>query len=103
MTKPTYELHLVYVNGTERVLTLDTPHRLVPDTMKPHALTYEDDGKMHNIPFSSILDFWFSAKDYNQCDKQTVEGTVLRLPTRGCQCEACKAAVEKIKGVANSL
>lgn len=67
----TYTLNLKFVNGETKTIALNNPHRLSPDNLRPHAMTYMDDaGNMHNIPFSSLLDFWFSIQEYNECEKQ---------------------------------
>ena len=66
----TYKLFLRLVSlPTPVEVTLDSPHKLVPDNIRPSALVYTDPitGDTHNIPFSSIVDFWFNPSEYNAC------------------------------------
>jgi len=97
-----YKLHIRFVNGNEEVLELTNPHRLIPDNVRPHALVYTDvENFVHNIPFSSILDFWFKIEEFNACERSQETG-VIKLPTPNCDCESCKATIEKIKTISNS-
>ena len=63
-----YMLSLRFTSGQKQDIMLEKPHQLTPDTLRPHALVYEDDaGMVHNIPFSSLDEFYFDPKMYNQC------------------------------------
>ena len=93
MTKSQYTLFIRFVTGETSEILLHTPHKLVPDQVKPLALVYNDgEGYLHNIPFSSILDFWFNVEDYNDCES----GATNQQPTPGCNCAQCKKLKEKL-------
>jgi len=70
-----YILHLAFVSGRQQDIELTNVHRLVPDPARPHALVYYLDRMAHNIPFSSLEDFWFDPDAYNSVEKQTVPKT----------------------------
>ena len=75
MVKANYTLNIKYVDGSKEEISLTSPHQLVPDNKAPHVLVYSDkDGCMHNVPFSSIVDFWFMPEDYNDCEKEAKSG-----------------------------
>lgn len=68
-----YVLTIKFVGGEQKEFTLTEPHKLSPDNMRPVALTYKDaNDLLHNIPFSSMLDFWFSVEDYKKCEAAQV-------------------------------
>ena len=93
-----YTLNISFVSGNTVELTLDKPHRLVPDPTRPHALVYTDSDNMtHNIPFTSIEDFWFNPELYNQCEEASGTLNTIRLPTPGCECASCKKTKEILK------
>lgn len=63
-----YVLTIVLINGQQREIFLKTPHELVPAANDPKAISWKDrDGLIHNIPWTSILEFYFSPEDYNDC------------------------------------
>lgn len=101
-----YDLMIRFVNGREKTVSLNTPHQLVPDNVRPSALVYThpETKDIHNIPFSSIEEFSFSPDAYNACAKATppMSGTI-NMPTQGCECESCKANAIRIKELAKTL
>ena len=96
-----YSLYLKFISGEEKEVILENPHKLIPDQNRPHALTYVADGFLHNIPFSSLADFWFDPAKYNECAK--MKATQVQLPTPDCDCSSCQAAKNKIKTIAKTL
>ena len=97
----TYSLFLVYLDGEEKKVVLSKPHTLA--TTPTAALVYEDaEGNVHNIPLSSLKDFYFNPRNYNLCEAD-IPTTNLLLPTPGCDCSDCQRKVEKIKLVAGKL
>lgn len=85
MANKTYTLCIKFVNGDSLEVVLDKSHKLVPNNVQPHALVYTHGDYLHNIPFSSIVDFWFNPVDYNE-----VEKIEKNAPTLNCQCAVCK-------------
>jgi len=96
-----YSLYLKFIDGREKEVILENPHKLIPDTIRPHALTYTLNGYNHNIPFSSLADFWFDPAKYNECAK--MKETHVQLPKPDCDCSSCQAAKDKIKTIAKTL
>jgi len=86
MDNKTYTLNIKFVNGETSEIILDKPHRLVPSNAQPHALVYMQQNILHNLPFSSIMDFWFNPVDYNEVEKLDKS-----TPTPNCDCASCKA------------
>jgi len=96
-----YVLNIKFINGEEKELVLSAPHTLTPDNSRPAALVYKDAaGLLHNIPFTSIMDFWFSVEAYTKCE---AKDSPLRRPTPGCNCEACVKATLEIKNAAKGI
>lgn len=79
-----YILTIILINGEQRELLLDEPHEIVPANNEPKALAWRDrDNILHNVPWTSILEFYFSPDEYNACrvawmnknkKKETVNG-----------------------------
>ena len=69
-----YILTIVFLNGDRKEISLETPHELQPEPRSPHALAYKDrDGDIHNIPWTSMLEFHFNPEDYMKVRKQHME------------------------------
>ena len=96
-----YMLVIEFVNGTKRELMLKIPHQLVPNQATPSAVTYQDGDIIHNIPFSSILDFSFDPKAYMEVEQlQRMEPrNNPYLPTPGCNCDKCKEKIAHLKTI----
>ena len=66
-----YLLTIEFNNGTTKEVRLSEVHRLTPDGLNPVALVYTDrDGLMHNIPFTSMKEFYFDPSEYAKHGKQ---------------------------------
>jgi hypothetical protein len=69
-----YVLTLILINGQQRELLLDKPHVLVPSPNDPKAVSWTDrDGLIHNVPWSSIIELYFSPEDFNACRLASLE------------------------------
>ena len=63
-----YILTLKTIDNNQREILLESPHEIVPSPADPKAVSWRDrDGNLHNVPWSSILEFYFSPQDYKKC------------------------------------
>jgi len=92
----TYTITLVFLDGSKQEIILSKPHRLA--TNPTAAITYEDaEGNSHNIPLSSLRDFFFHPINYRLCEECT--STTLEKPTPNCSCPVCEQRKQKIQEV----
>ena len=95
-----YTLFLVFSDGSQKEMVLEKPHNLVSNPVA--AIVYDDaEGRTHNIPLSSLRDFYFHSENYNMCSRQ--QSKTLDLPTPGCECKECKRKTEIIRVTAKQL
>ena len=93
-----YTLTLIFLDGSKEELTLGKPHRLA--TNPAAAITYEDgEGNFHNVPLSSLRDFYFHPTNYRLCEDWN--STKLEKPTPNCSCTVCLQRIEQIKKIAS--
>jgi len=94
-----YTLTLIFLDGDKVEIVLDKPHRLASSPTP--ALTYEDaEGNFHNIPLSSLKDFFFHPMNYRLCEDWN--SPKLEKPTPNCNCPLCIQRAEQIKKIAST-